>query len=132
MFASAIRKAHGFGMKISIVAVLADAIFEHRDIRELLKTINSIPSDPIYELEITLFSGRNHFSANVTGSEGRVNITSPSKCASSAGDGSSAAGLKCFTRRIRLSTGSDFGTSSRPACRIGLTGESANFTAKLS
>mgnify|MGYP004295312709 CR=1 FL=1 len=119
-------------MKIFIVLVLADTIFEHRGMLELLKTINSIPSDAIYELGITLFSGRNHFSANMTGSEGRANITSPSKCVSSAGDGSSAAGLKCFIRWIRSSTGSDFGTSSRPACRIVLTGKRANFTAKAS
>ena len=72
-------------MKIFIVAVLADAIFEHRDILELIKTINSIPSDAIYELGITLSSWRNDFSANVPGREGRANITSPSKCASSVG-----------------------------------------------
>ena len=47
-------------MKIFIVLVLADTIFEHRGMLELLKTINSIPSDTIYELGITLFSGRNH------------------------------------------------------------------------
>ena len=115
MFASAIRKAHGFGMKILNVAVLAGAIFEHRDILELLKTINSIPSDAIYELGITLFSWRNHFSANVTGSESQANITLPSKCGSSAGDGSSAVGLRCFVRWIGLSAGSHFGTSSLPA-----------------
>ena len=100
MFASAIRKAHGFGMKIFIVAVLADAIFEHKDILELLKAINSNPSDAIYELGITLSSWRNDFSANLTGSEGRANIAAPSRCASSAGKGLSAAGPNVMSRAL--------------------------------
>ena len=48
-------------MKILIVAALADAIFEHRDIFKLPKTINSIPSDAIYELGIILILGAQSF-----------------------------------------------------------------------